>query len=114
MKTKHHHVKESNRILRLNPEEITDPNLVVVDFFMNYHLKDVREAMWEWLSAGLTSSNEYFNTGRERSNLLFLYENIEKLIEAVYLQKRRADRRAKKLNKKALLSNCTKSAMNQP
>lgn len=96
MHIKHHHVEQSNRILRLSPNEIKDPRLVVAEFFMTYHLKDVREDLWEWLSAGLTSSNEYFNTGRDRANLIFLYENLEKLVEASYLLTKRAERRKRR------------------
>ena len=104
MHIKHHHVEQSNRILRLSPDEINDPRLVVAEFFMNYHLKDVREDLWEWLSAGLTSSNEYFNTGMDRANLIFLYENLEKLVEANFLLTKRAARRKRKKGKKSRVS----------
>ncbi|WP_276482667.1 hypothetical protein [Paraflavitalea pollutisoli] len=76
-------------IRRLNPKDISQPANVITEFFTNYHLQDLREALWEWLVTGLTSTNNYQN-GSSRSNLIFLYDQLEKLIEAIYLQNSRA------------------------
>lgn len=78
-------LERSNQIKRLSEKEQKDPREVIAEFFLNYHLKDVREVLWEWLCAGLCHNKNWFQTGMERSNLIFLYENLEKLAEATYL-----------------------------
>ena len=79
--------KESaNQLLRLDPEQQQDPTAVIRYFFECYHLKDLRELLWDWLLTALSSDNGTYSRGTDRSNLIFLYENIEKLAEAVYLK----------------------------
>lgn len=95
------HIDSANRILRLSPEQFKDPASVIAEFFVNYHLKDIREILWQWVWVGVANSNGHFDSDLERSNLLFFYENLEKLIEANYLQKRRNERRRRKGKKKS-------------
>lgn len=100
MRQKHKSAEQSNQVLRLNPNERRDPAGVVTEFFMTYDLKDTREILWEWLCAGLANTNHIFPEPIDRSNLLFFYENVEKLIEANHLQNRRPDHRPKRTRKK--------------
>lgn len=78
-------LEKTNQIRQLSEEEQKDPKEVITEFFLNYHLKDLQEVLWEWLCAGLCHQRSWFQTGIERSNLIFLYENLEKLAEAAYL-----------------------------
>lgn len=79
--------KESyNQLLRLDDTQQKDPTAVIRCFFECYHLKDLRELLWEWLLTALSSDNGTYSRGKDRSNLIFLYENIEKLAEAAYLK----------------------------
>lgn len=82
---------EQNQPIRLTKQQQEDPMLVFDSFFDNYHLKDVREVLWNWLTAGLSSDNGVYQNGRSRSDLIFLYENVESLAEAAFLllQKRK-------------------------
>ena len=88
MKSEIHEI--SNQLLRLTPDQQVDPKKVLAEFFATYHLKDVRELMWEWLCSGLSHGGTWFPEGIDRSNLIFLYENLEKLAEASYLLHRKA------------------------
>lgn len=87
-------ITAANQSMKLTKEEQKDPLLVFDTFFDTYHLEDVREVLWEWLTAGLTNDNGAFKNGRERSNLIFLYEHVGSLTEAAYLilQNRRTKR----------------------
>lgn len=78
--------ENSHRIMRLTYEEQQDPKEIIRCFFECYHLKDLRELLWDWLLTALGSDNGNYPRGIDRSNLIFLYENLEKLVEAVYLQ----------------------------
>ncbi|MDF2191388.1 hypothetical protein [Paraflavitalea sp. CAU 1676] len=80
----------SSQLRRLSEEEQKDPQGVITEFFMNYHLKDLREVLWEWLCSGLCHDGSWFQDGLDRSNLIFLYENLEKLAEAAYLLHRKS------------------------
>ncbi|WP_315821290.1 hypothetical protein [Paraflavitalea speifideaquila] len=92
MKKANKQLEVQHQLHKLTKQEQENPILVLDAFFDNYHLKDVREALWNWLSAGLTSNNSNFRDSRERSNLLFLYEHLESLTEAAWiiLQHRKA------------------------
>jgi hypothetical protein len=74
-----------NQLLRLTKEEQQEPGAVLTCFFENYHLKDLRELLWEWLLTALGTDNSTYAKGRQRSNLIFLYEKLESLTEAAYL-----------------------------
>lgn len=74
-----------NQPMRLTKQEQEDPLSVLDTFFDTYHLNEVREVLWEWVTAGLTNDQGAYTTARSRSNLLFLYEHVESLTEAAYL-----------------------------
>lgn len=95
MGKKNKHNKRSNQLRRLTLEEISDPECVIIEFFSNYHLKDLREVLWDWLCSALSSGGGWFQTGLERSNLIFLYENLEKLAEASYILHRPSSKQRK-------------------
>lgn len=92
--------RQHNQVLRLTKEEQQQPAAVIAYFFECYHLKDLRELLWEWLLTALGSDNGTYGKGRERSNLIFLYEKLESLAEATYLlyqdQATKKDKRKKK------------------
>ena len=69
---------------RLTGEEIENPKLVIDDFFEFAHLPEVREFIWEWIKV-TAIGNFHELSAIERSNLLYLYEKIGKLIEAVHI-----------------------------
>lgn len=92
----HHHWE--NRPLRLSEEERRNPYGVLEDFFSNFHLQDVREMLWEWLVAALSSESGNYESGHARSNLIYVYEKLELLIEAAHGLHRR--RKAKRLKEK--------------
>ncbi|MDF2190545.1 hypothetical protein [Paraflavitalea sp. CAU 1676] len=72
-------------VLRLTKKEVENPQTVFVDFISHFHLHEIRDDLWKWLCAAITSDNVWVPDGYSRSNLVFLYENLEKLIEAVYV-----------------------------
>lgn len=87
-----------NQPLRLSKEQKKDPLLVLEEFFQSYHLNDVREIMWNWLSAAVSHPMHSFN-GNDQ---LFFYERIEELVEVAYVIKHKLQRhrRRKEKNKK--------------
>ena len=73
---------------KLSKEEIENPYQVIHAFFDYAHLPQIREHLWEWLK--LTVSGNYNKEScRERTNLLYFYEKIEQLVEAVHIIHRR-------------------------
>ena len=84
------HPDWDNRPLRLTDEEKQNLYGVLDDFFSSFHLQDVRELLWDWLVAALSSESGAYESGYARSNLIFVYEKLETLIEAAYgLHRRR-------------------------
>jgi len=69
---------------KLSSEEIANPYEVINELFSYGHLPQLREALWEWLKLGVSSSNHH-ESQRDRANLLYLYEKMEKLIEAAHI-----------------------------
>lgn len=74
-----------HQLLRLTREQQQDPLTVLACFFECYHLKDLRELLWDWLLTALSTDNATYAKGRDRSNLIFLYEKIELLTEAAWI-----------------------------
>ena len=60
-------------------------NRVIIQMFGNYHLKDIEHYLWNWLEAAITKDHSPFDSGKERSNLLFFYQNLLELFEATWL-----------------------------
>jgi hypothetical protein len=90
MRTVNTHPQLENQPLRLTEEEKQDPYIVLEDFFSNFHLQDMREMLWDWLVAAMSAESSAYNTGYARSNLVFVYEKLELMIEATYgIYKRR-------------------------
>jgi hypothetical protein len=73
-----------NQPLRLSDEERQNLYGVLEDFFSSFHLQDIREIMWDWLVAALSSESGAYDSGYARSNLIFVFERLEMLIEAAY------------------------------
>lgn len=82
--------------LRLSKEEKQDPYGVLDEFFSCFHLQDLREVLWDWLVAALSAESGAYNTGYTRSNLVFVYERLELLVEAAYTLHRNRKRSRKK------------------
>ena len=71
---------------KLSEEEIKDPYLVIFRFFDYAGLPSVREHLWEWLKITVsgTFSTHMLSRG-QRYDMIYLYEHIEKLVEAAHL-----------------------------
>lgn len=96
MRTTNEHPEWENRPMRLNEDERKDPHGVLEDFFSCFHLQDVRAILWDWLVAALSSESSAYDTGYARSNLFFVYDKFEKLIEAAHGLHRNRRRRLKR------------------
>jgi hypothetical protein len=83
----------------LSDEQKQDPYGVLDDFFSCFHVQDVRELLWDWLVAALSAESGAYGSGYERSNLIFVYERIEYLIEAAYGLHRRRKKSIKRKQK---------------
>jgi hypothetical protein len=88
MKTFNTNPHFQNQPLRLTPEETQNPNLVLDDFFQCYHLQDVRQIMWQWLTAAVSSPGSHADDYHERNNYMFFYEKMESLVEAAWIMNR--------------------------
>jgi hypothetical protein len=69
---------------KLTKEETQDPYSVISSFFDYAHLPHIREMLWNWLKTTVTE-NWHTLSGKERSDALYFYEKLEKLVEAVHL-----------------------------
>ena len=95
MRTSNKHPNWQDQPLRLTESDKQNPYLVLEDFFTSFHLQDMREILWEWLSTALSTDSGHYSTGFQRSNLLFTYEKLELLLEAVYLLYKRRRKKEK-------------------
>lgn len=79
-----------NQPIHLSDEQKQNLYAVLEDFFSCFHLQDARRFLWDWLVAALASETCTYNTGYARSNLVFVYEKMQLLIEAAHeINKRR-------------------------
>lgn len=82
--------KSNKRIVKpdkdsFNTDEKPSPQQVLSDFCDTYKLDEANEILWDWVTTALSKSPSIYDAGRERSNLLFFYERMKALIEAVYM-----------------------------
>lgn len=70
---------------KLTKEEMENPMQVLHDFYSYSHLPAIREQLWELLRATVTGNYCSSLTRRERCDLLFFYEKLEKVIEATHV-----------------------------
>jgi hypothetical protein len=88
---------------KLEEEEIKDPYLVILRFFDYADLASIREYLWNWLKISVSGTfNTKMITKHERYDMIYFFEHIEKLVEAVHLIKLREleDEKSKKEKKK--------------
>ena len=78
---------------KLNPEQVANPMLVVHALFDFAHLPQLREMLWDLLRAVVTGSYSSLSQD-EKNDILYFYEQLEKLVEAAHLlHKSDSDRR---------------------
>jgi hypothetical protein len=82
MRSTNTHPTWENQPLRLTEAEKQNLYGVVEEFYSWFHLQDIRDILWEWLTAALSSDSIHYGNGGARSNLIFVYEKLELLIEA--------------------------------
>lgn len=82
-----------NQSVHFTEENRQKPYEVLEDFYSCFHLQDLREMLWDWLVAAMRTESGQYDTGYARSNLIFVYEKLELLLEATYtINKRRRKR----------------------
>lgn len=104
MRTANNHPYWENQPLRLNEDQKQDLYSVVEDFCSFFHLQDMREILWDWLVAALSCDHSNYSTGLTRSNLIFVYENLELLMEAIYEINKRRNKKRKRQERKSMNS----------
>lgn len=106
MKTHNKHPQWHDQPLRLSKEQMKNPALIFDDFFDSFHLNDVREILWDWMVEVVSSPRSISNEPRQRNNHIFFYENIEILIEAAFmLRKKPTAQRRKPMNRNKKIKN---------
>ncbi|MCS3800869.1 hypothetical protein [Niastella sp. OAS944] len=89
MKTYNNHPIYYNEPIRLNEEQTKNPDLVFDEFFQCYHLNEVRQTMWQWLVTVVSGADSASKDPHERNNDMFFYEQIEMLVEGVWVLQRK-------------------------
>ena len=74
---------------KLDLPEKENPMHVVGDFFDYMNLPQARSMFWELLKTTVTGSFNHALSGKERLNMFYFLERLEKLMEAAYLLRQR-------------------------
>lgn len=101
-KTYNKHPQWYNQPLRLTKEQKHDPLPVLDDFFECYHLNEVRQTLWEWLSEVVSSPRSISSDHHDRSNYVYFYEKIEGVIEAVFIIRKKIHKHRRRREKRKL------------
>lgn len=71
---------------RLAADELKDPRLVLARFFDYASIDQQREQLWVWLKTLVAGSySSKLLTKKQRYDLLYFYEQLQRLIEAAHL-----------------------------
>ena len=76
--------------IRLTREQQKHPLQVFAEFFDASSLGNLREDLRRWYEAAVSSDCEVYASGVDCSNLFFLYNQIEVLIEAAFVLHQKA------------------------
>ncbi|WP_205513025.1 hypothetical protein [Longitalea arenae] len=109
-KTNNKHPQWYNQPLRLTQEQKRDPLPVLDDFFECYHLNEVRQTLWEWLTEVLSSQRSIAIEPLDRNNHIYFYEKIEGIIEAAFILKNKIQKRRRKKEKRLTKINRSKES----
>ena len=85
------HPQFYNRPILLSTEEQAAPLAVLQDFFTLNRLCELRGMLWQLVQAGLSARDTIFDSAVERQNLLGIYEDLERALEAAFLLSQQAD-----------------------
>ena len=80
-------------IHHLNEDERDHPLTVLQDFFSYAHLPEVRQWLWFFFKTTVTGNFPKNLTSKQRNDLVLLFEQLQKLVEAAHLinEARKAD-----------------------
>jgi hypothetical protein len=70
---------------KLTSIEIENPIMVIHSFFDFGHIPEIRMLMWDLLKTTVTGNYNRTLSRRERSDMVYFYERLEKLVEAAHL-----------------------------
>jgi hypothetical protein len=88
-----------DRPIRLTEEEMADPLAVLRFFFSGTPLSETRQMLWDMVTASLRIRDCLaFETPEQRENLLLLYHDIERALEAAWLISEQTRCKAKTLS----------------
>ncbi|AEV97464.1 hypothetical protein A4D02_35905 [Niastella koreensis] len=104
-KTYNKHPQWYNQPLRLTKDQKRDPLPVLDDFFECYHLNEVRETLWQWLTGVLSCQRSVAIEPLDSNNYIYFYEKIEGIIEAAYVMKRKMHKHRRWQEKKKFKKN---------
>lgn len=76
--------------VRLTDEEQRAAKQIIADFFGAYHLDEIRNHLGALTEIALTKDNSYYDTARERDHVLWFYYQVERVIEAVWIQDKKS------------------------
>ena len=69
---------------KLSTEEIENPDRVIDEFFQIAHLPQVRACLWDMMKTLVTGTFTNLKA-RERTKMVFFYEQIERLVEIAHV-----------------------------
>lgn len=74
-----------NKPILLTEEELTNPIIVIKQFFDDYHLIEVRKHLHSLLEVAITSSNDLYAEASERDAVVCFFKRMLNLAEATTL-----------------------------
>ena len=77
-----HHEAWEMKPRKLSIDEVEHPERVIDEFFQFAQIPQVRWYLWELMKTMVSGNFNQLKT-RERANMIFFYEQLEKLIEGV-------------------------------
>ena len=83
---------------QLSSEQIADPYSVIRDLFQFGHLPDLQHMLWNSFKTNITGTYHKELTRRQRNDVVYLYEYMERLLEAAWIiEEGQQGKRARKL-----------------
>jgi len=62
-----------------------EPLKIINRFFADFSLSELRDILWTWFEAAITSDNDQYSDPEDRATLLYRWRRLEELLEAAFV-----------------------------
>lgn len=72
-------------LFHLSNPQLNTAREFIQQFCKHNDLQNLRKDLWSWLAETLTANDTLYENNQQRADLIYMYEQLQQLLDAVYL-----------------------------